>query len=190
MLDRRRARRPKTSEAGFVSWKSCGLTSVEYGVGLPSSRFSQKGLLASSIDISASLRHSRPTDRRPLDRPTVAPKEESGGRRMEGRVHGYFGEERRGGGEGRPFSQQRECKSNFNVDDLSRRSRSHRFRGSDREGEGQRVREGSLSRGRIGSKLLTRRRQATTLHNGCEFRTFFVPEVNATSKPKVTSCHL
>ena len=48
--------------------------------------------------------------------------------------------------------------------------------------EGRRVREGSLSRRRIGSKLPTTRRQTATLHDGCEFRTFFVPNVNATSK--------
>ena len=46
--------------------------------------------------------------------------------------------------------------------------------------EGRRVREGSLSRRRIGSKLPTTRRQTATLHDGCEFRTFFVPNVTQT----------
>ena len=98
--------------------------------------FPQNGLLASAVDVSASLRHRRPTSR---------PSKEGW---KDACMHGYFREEKRRR-KGRPFSQQRKCKSNFNAGEVSRRSRSHRFRGL----EGNHVREGSLSRGRIDAEL-------------------------------------
>ena len=72
----------------------------------------------------------RPTDRPPTSRQTDRRAEVGIGRPSEGwkdACMGISGRKSGEGREGRPFSQQRECKSNFNVDDLSRRSRSHRF---------------------------------------------------------------
>ena len=148
---------------------------MEYGVGLPPSRFSQKGLLASSIDISASLRHSRPTDRPPTSRQTDRRVEGGIGRPKDGRTRAWVF---RGGkaarGEKGAHFPNRESVNRTLMWMISRADQ-------DRIAfEGRRVREGSLSRRRIGSKLPTTRRQTATLHDGCEFRTFFVPNVTQT----------
>ena len=126
----REKRRPET----FVSWKSCGLTSMEYGVGLPPflpHDFPKRGSwLRPSTYLHLCVIADRPTDRPPTSRQTDRRAEGGIGRPSEGwkdACMGISGRKSGEGREGRPFSQQRECKSNFNVDDLSRRSRSHRF---------------------------------------------------------------
>ena len=153
---------------------------------LPPSRFSQKGLLASSIDISASLRHSRPTADLSTDRPR--PSRRGRNRASEGWKDACMGISGRKSGKeekGAHFPNRESVNrtlmwmiSRADQDRIAFEGRTEKT-----EREGRRVREGSLSRGRIGSKLLTRRRQAAaaTLHDGCEFRTFFVPDVKSHS---------
>ena len=134
--------------------------------------------MASSIDISASLRHSRPTDRPPTSRQTDRRAEGGIGRPSEGWKDACMGISGRKSGEGEKGAHfpNRESVNRTLMWMISRADQ-------DRIAfEGRRVREGSLSRRRIGSKLPTTRRQTATLHDGCEFRTFFVPNVNATSK--------
>lgn len=128
--------------------------------------FPQNGLLASAVDVSASLRHRRPTSR---------PSKEGW---KDACMHGYFREEKRGR-KGRPFSQQRKCKSNFNAGEVSRRSRSHRFRGLEAgkpRARGEFVEKADrygIGRHRLIGEWRQRRRPFR--QDWCEFRTIPVP---------------
>ena len=104
-----RARCPNVNEASEVWRKSCGLTAwprragdvAKHGAGLPHD-FPQNGLLASAIDISASLRHRRP--RPPTSRPSRRRGDRTDGARTDRWKDACMGiSGREGGREGAPF---------------------------------------------------------------------------------------